>query len=33
MSSVDEWKNDIGAVKCIWVKECDCWCDTGNGKQ
>ena len=22
--------DDIGAVECIWVTECDCWCDRDN---
>ena len=23
--------DDIGAVNCWWVIECDCWCDTHDG--
>jgi len=22
--------DDIGACKCGWVIQCDCWCDTDN---
>jgi hypothetical protein len=27
-SRFDTNVDDIGAVECGWVMECDCWCDT-----
>jgi hypothetical protein len=28
MHWIDEKMWYIGAVECIWVTDCDCWCDT-----